>query len=79
MVVVGHLAVRVHHKFEPVASLAEDGEPSQAIAVGAIDPSAPIAARGDVVERVVKLNAKWAIHEASVAPDAGTLLGLLNW
>ena len=63
MKVVAHLAIGQHLCVEPVHGLRQDVKLGQPVSVVAVDRLAPVAARGDVVDRAGELDAQRAGQE----------------
>jgi hypothetical protein len=63
VVVVAHLAPRVTTPVEPIADLAEEFQPQQAIDVVGIDRLATVTTRSQVVHPSGKLDPQWPRHD----------------
>ena len=57
VVVIAHLAIGQHLRVEPVHRLGNDFQLRVSVLVVAVDRLAPVAARGDVVDRAGELDA----------------------
>ena len=76
VVVIVHETVGQHDRIEPVHRLSNDCQKRSAIFVVLEDGFAPIAARGDVIDRTGKFNSEGACHGCITCTSLGKRQGL---